>query len=526
LWKIGQGNGLLLRAAARDENSMIELPDFAPLRVTASSAAPTRALLDRVDHLLVVTASKGESALTRLPQGRQLATLLARTTRDDSGFASSRAGNTRATGLTATTFRATSTFAALTWAGKALRECLRDKPRSLAIALVGLETQAERRAAEALLAAAGAAAFALREFKSARKAEPRRLTTLHLLASHGAVGLDTARAWTLGNNVARWFTALPPNVLTAPAYRDAVTRLAKSRRIGCRFLSERDLRRLGAGAFLAVARGNATRDAGIVHLRYRPQGQTRGTLALVGKGVLFDTGGTNLKPFLGMLDMHTDMAGSAVALGTLLALAELDAPYGVDAWLAITENRLSADAYKSQDVVTAANGTTIQVIHTDAEGRMVLADTLAIAAREKPAVIIDYATLTGACVGALTERYSGVFSNRTAANALLHDAGAASGERVWPFPMDEDYDELLKSDVADIKQCAVENAGDHILGARFLSRFVPKTIPWVHVDLSAGQHKGGLAHIPTDITGFGVRVTLELLRSQAGPVELARRLTA
>ena len=171
---------------------------------------------------------------------------------------------------------------------------------------------------------------------------------------------------------------------------------------------------------------------------------------------MFDTGGTNLKPFTGMLDMHTDMQGSAVALGTLLALAELRVPFGIDAWLAITENRLAADAYKPQDLVTAVDGTTIQVIHTDAEGRMVLADTLALAAREKPALIIDYATLTGSCVMALTERYSGVFSNRIAANALLQQAGAASGERVWPFPMDDDYDELLKSDVADIKQCSAE----------------------------------------------------------------------
>jgi leucyl aminopeptidase len=158
---------------------------------------------------------------------------------------------------------------------------------------------------------------------------------------------------------------------------------------------------------------------------------------------------------------------------------------------------------------------------------MVLADTLALAAREQQAVIVDYATLTGSCVMALTERYSGMFSNRAAANALLQQAGAASGERVWPFPMDEDYDELLKSDVADIKQCSAENAGDHILGARFLSRFVPKTIPWLHVDLSAGQHKGGLAHIPTDITGFGVRLTLALLRSCTdGPDDLARRLAS
>ena len=121
--------------------------------------------------------------------------------------------------------------------------------------------------------------------------------------------------------------------------------------------------------------------------------------------------------------MHTDMQGSAVALGSLLALAQLEAPFAVDAWLAITENRIGPTAYKSQDIVYAANGTSIQVIHTDAEGRMVLADTLALAGRERPALIVDYATLTGACVNALTERYSGVFSNRTAANRLLDRRG-------------------------------------------------------------------------------------------------------
>jgi leucyl aminopeptidase len=221
------------------------------------------------------------------------------------------------------------------------------------------------------------------------------------------------------------------------------------------------------------------------------------------------------------------MQGSAVALGSLLALAELRVPYGIDAWLAITENRTAPNAYTSQDLVRAVNGTTIQVIHTDAEGRMVLADTLALAAREQPQLIVDYATLTGACVTAVTERYSGAFSNRAAANQLLVEAGTASGERIWPFPMDEDFDELLKSDIADIKQCNTESAGDHILAARFLNRFVPPSIPWIHVDLSAAQHKGGLAHIPTEITGFGVRLTIELLqRRAAGPADLAKRLSA
>ncbi len=505
---------------------MIELPHFSPLRATATKLPPNREALDRLDHLLVVAPRDDDSALARLPHGKRLATLRARAARNGDDFACSRAPNARATGLTVGTFAAERGFAALSWAAKAVRECLRDKPRSLGIALAGLRADAERAAAESLLAAAGAAAFALPNFKS-KTARAPRLGTVRVFGAREAIDLRSARAQTLGNNVARWFTALPPNMLTTGTYRECIEQIAKARGLSARFFGERDLKKLGAGAFLAVAQGNATRDAGIVQLKYRPDRTAGATLALVGKGVVFDTGGTNLKPFTGMLEMHTDMQGSAVALGTLLALAELGVPFGVDAWIAITENRLGADAYKPQDLVKALNGTTIQVIHTDAEGRMVLADTLALAAREKPAVIIDYATLTGSCVSALTERYSGVFTNRRPANALLERAGAESGERVWPFPMDEDYDELLKSDIADVKQCSVETAGDHILGARFLSRFVPKDIPWIHVDLSAGQHKGGLAHVPTDITGFGVRLTVELLtRTTAGPSDLARRLEA
>jgi leucyl aminopeptidase len=505
---------------------MIELPDFSPLRMTATSLAPTREALDRLDHLLIVSVRGNGRALARLPYGKQLAALLARAAKNGDDLASTRAANARSTGLTVGAFAARTRFAALTWAAKAIRECLRDKPRTLGIALAGLPDTDERTVAESLLAAAGAAAFQLPTFKSERK-QPAQLATLRLFGAPNGIDLEAARAQALGNNVARWFTALPPNVLTMAAYRKSIEEIAGARGIRTRYLREPDLQKLGAGAFLAVSRGNATRDAGILHLKYRPERGSQPSLALVGKGVVFDTGGTNLKPFAGMLDMHTDMQGSAVALGTLLALSEMRAPFGIDAWLAITENRLGADAYKPQDLVTAVNGTTIQVIHTDAEGRMVLADTLALAAREKPAVIIDYASLTGSCVGALTERYSGVFANRSSANALLQQAGADSGERVWPFPMDEDFDELLKSDVADIKQCSAENAGDHILGARFLARFVPKSIPWIHVDLSAGQHKGGLAHVPTDITGFGVRLTVELVtRTTGGPDELARRLDA
>lgn len=234
-------------------------------------------------------------------------------------------------------------------------------------------------------------------------------------------------------------------------------------------------------------------------------------VALVGKGILFDTGGTNVKPHRSMLEMHTDMAGSAVALATLGALARLKAPIAADAWLAITENRIGPRSYLPQEIVRASNGVTIQVIHTDAEGRMALADALALAGRTRPKLMIDFGTLTGTCVYALTERMSGLTTNEPRLLPTLLAAGHRSGERVWSFPFEADYDTDIESKVADVLQCSVEGKGDHILAARFLSRFVPEGTPWVHLDLSSALRSGGLAHIPTDVTGFGVRYALELL---------------
>jgi leucyl aminopeptidase len=332
----------------------------------------------------------------------------------------------------------------------------------------------------------------------------------------GTLDLRRTQATADAANLARHLTALPPNVLDVAGYRRALAILARRHGLGFKWYDEAALRRAGAGAFLAVSRGSPTRDAGIARLTWRPRGRAAAgaDVALVGKGIVFDTGGTNLKPHRGMLDMHTDMAGSAVALAVLTALATLKYPRPVDAWLAITDNAIGPRAYRPQDVLVAANGVSIQVIHTDAEGRLVLADTLALAGATRPRLLIDYATLTGACVHALTERMSGVFANRPALLQALGVAGGASGERVWPFPMDEDYDSDLDSSVADIAQCAVDGKGDHILAARFLRRFVPDDVPWAHLDLSSATRKGGLAHVATEETGFGVRLTLSLLLDQ------------
>ena len=501
---------------------MSDLPKLLRLKVSQSPRRPTRQILNSLEQVIVVVPEKPSSKLLgTIPHGSQLKRQLIRTGKP---IVESHLQNDNATGITLAIFAADSAFDQLTWARRVIASCQRTNPRTVGIFTAGLDSDRRTEALISLIAAAEAVAFRMPSFKS-KEERQLRLSSIKLLGCKSRIELKETRAESLGNNIARWFTALPPNKLDAHTYRKAIQELAKQYNIKFSFLNETKLKTLGAGAFLAVSQGNASRSAGIIRLSYRPNGQENPAVALVGKGILFDTGGTNLKPFKNMLDMHMDMQGSAVALGTLIALASLKVPYAVDTWLAVTENRISATAYKSQDIVCAANGTTIQVIHTDAEGRMVLADTLAIAAREKPTVMLDYATLTGTCVAALTERYSGIFSNRAAANQILRHAGVSSGERVWPFPMDSDYDDLLRSNVADIKQCSISGPGDHILAARFLSRFVPDSTPWIHLDLSAGQAKGGLAHIPSNVTGFGVRLTLELLRTHH-PMELAQQLSS
>ena len=503
---------------------MIDLPDFLPLKISRSAGRVTRRDIDALDQLLaIVPDSRASMTVPDLPKAALLRRLLARASSAGQPSATTRLENRRGTALTLARVKAGDTFSLLTQARKLVAEIGRNGASRVGVTIAGFSPQ-ERDAVEgALIRAADAASFDLASFRSEPAPRQPRLRSLKTFGPKSALTLEQMRRGNRGNNLARWLTSLPPNKLTAASYRAAAQAIAREYGLKFEFLDIGKLKRRGAGAFLAVAQGNATGDAGIVHLRYRPSRQAKPALALalVGKGILFDTGGTNLKSFQQMLDMHMDMQGSAVALGTAVELAAGGAPFGFDVWLAITENRISATAYKSQDVVVAANGTAIQVIHTDAEGRMVLADTLTLAAEPKPALIIDYATLTGACVAALTTRYSGIFSNRPGAVRELLAAGVDSGERVWPFPLDDDYDEPLKSEVADLKQCAIEGGGDHIYATRFLKRFVPDSIAWIHLDLSSGMHKGGLGAIPSDVSGFGVAYTLKLLADRH-PAELAQ----
>ncbi len=415
-------------------------------------------------------------------------------------------------------------FPLLERARRGAQAALAERPARLVVAAAGLEGGALEEALAAAARALLAASRSLPSYRRERRPPPRVRARLH-----GARALDLARleAEAEGNFLARRLATEPPDRLTPGALREEARRLARRHGWSFRFLGRRQLERLGAGAFLAVARADAADEAGIVHLRYRPRGAAASpALALVGKGVCFDTGGVHLKPARHMRHMHEDMGGAAVALGLLEGLTRLRCPHPVDAYLALARNLVGPRAYLPGEVVRTLDGTSVEIVHTDAEGRLLLADTLALAARSRPGLILDLATLTGACIYALGTRYSGAFTNRPAWHSRLLAAGRASGERVWPFPMDPDYDRALESEVADLKQCTLEGEADHILAARFLSRFVPRELPWIHLDLAAARAEGGLGAVPTAVTGFGVAFGLRLLLEEGLLAEAAQAARA
>ena len=520
---IGVSRKQVKQAAA---NSLI--PAGIQFKVTQAPGRLRKNALTKLDHLIVISANRPTPALWRdVPGLKSLQPRIRRLGKAAAGRAlRSTLGNstTVATlGLLPPTKGSVpfSAFSLLKFAGELVADAIADEPRSIGLIAHGLKAEEADRIVNALLLALGARVWQPPSFRKENR--PAQLKKVQLLGLQDEIDLDRVLAEIDGANLVRWLTTLPANKLTAATYRELLATLASKNGWDFEWLDEPALVKLGAGAFLAVSQGNATRDAGIARLRYRPAGKAdQPDLALVGKGIIFDTGGTNTKGATHMLDMHMDMSGSAVSLAVLQALTTLRSPLSVDCWLAITENRSGPSAYKQRDVITASNGVTIEVMHTDAEGRMVLADTLALAGKDKPKLMIDYATLTGTCVHALSERYSGIFSNRESLNELLTRVGRDSGERVWPFPMDEDFDDDLKSQIADISQCSSSGEADQILAARFLQRFVPEATPWIHMDLSAVTRKDGLGQMPGGYTGFGVRYSLALLLDRAADLhELA-----
>ena len=474
---------------------------------TVLSAAAAK----RVKYLLVVLP-KSATPDARAPYAATLEAVLARRKKKLADLVESPVTVDAAGALVAWVMSdpAQSVFERQTAMRKAVCSLLGENPAQITLAVYGDATQ-RHAAAELAVYTAWVNGEKLPERKKHNKNNDLRNIVVY---GHRALdGFAALRAQAEGNVLCRELTVLPPNELTPAAYRERVKALAKQHGWTREEYDFKRLRKMGAGAFCAVAQGSDERDAAIVHLQYRAPNAQK-TVALVGKGICFDTGGHNLKPARSMQGMHEDMNGSAVALGILLAATRAKLAVNIDCWMALAQNHLSPRAYKQNEVITALNGTTIEIVHTDAEGRMVLADTLTLAARStsgKPDLIVDFATLTGSMHVALGSRYSGIFatSEELARNALA--AGVQSGERVCAFPMDDDYDAALDSTIADVKQCTLDGEADHILAARLLQRFTDKR-PWIHVDLSAHSCKGGLGAVGTDTTGFGVAWGMALLR--------------
>ena len=397
---------------------------------------------------------------------------------------------------------------------KALAPLLAEQPSRLDVMLWGDEPWRRAVAADAAyVAAVNAPAMPSRK----RSDGP---VTVEQVVVHGAPDASVVAAVghvAAGNVLCRQLTVEPANVVTPATYRAEVRSLAAANGWTVREWNRARLERMGAGAFTAVARGSDHGDAAVVRLTYDGRSRGRGpAVALVGKGLCYDTGGHTLKTGTSMFDMHHDMNGSAVVVGALLAATRLRLPVRIDGWLAIAQNHLSPTAYTPNEVVTALNGTTIEVTDTDAEGRMVLADTLTMAAREQPDLVVDFATLTGAMWTALGSRMSGVLSNRPEWAQRAVALGDTVGERLVAFPLPADYDESLESTVADVKQCDhTTGKADHILAGRFLSRFVDDR-PWVHIDLSSVSHKGGLGAVAHEVNGTGVAWAVALLNHLTG----------
>jgi leucyl aminopeptidase len=384
------------------------------------------------------------------------------------------------------------------------------RARALELSELSVEVPAGNRS-ENTLAATEGLLLALYEYKryKSRNAKPLKLSTLRVDGDPDAV--RRAEVYARATCLARDLVNDPPSVCTPRYLARAAQGIAK-KGIGIKVLDEKQVRAAGMGGLVGVSIGS-DEPPRFVHLTYRAPG-ARKTVAIVGKGITFDSGGLCIKPADGMLNMKDDMSGAAAVIGVFSALAELRPRVNVHGIFAATENMPGGSAYKTRDVLRALNGKTMEIINTDAEGRLILADALSYASKLKPDEIIDLATLTGACVVALGPDISAIF---TASDALRNDllsCAKAEGEKLWPLPLENDYWDMIKSDVADMKNSG-GRWGGAITAALFLREFVEAGIKWAHLDIAGpALVESDKPYRPAGGTGVMVRTLLRYLEEQ------------
>ena len=387
--------------------------------------------------------------------------------------------------------------------------------RSVAHAFLAAEGVSATHAAHAAFGAV-LGAYRFDRYRTREKAEDKpRLASLRVLADDAQASRSAwpaLAALAHGVFIARDLASEPANVLTPPAFADRIEALA-SLGLEIEVLGPAAMTELGFGALLGVAQGSE-HEARSVIMRWNGGQADTAPIAFIGKGVTFDSGGISIKPAGGMEDMKWDMAGAGAVVGLMAALAGRKARVNVVGMVGLVENMLSGRAQRPGDVVTSHSGQTIEVLNTDAEGRLVLADVLwYVKERFKPRFMVDLATLTGAIVTALGNEHAGLFSNDDALADNLLAAGRGSGEALWRMPLGEAYDKLLRSEIADMKNIG-GRAGGAITAAQFLKRFVDD-VPWAHLDIAAmAWNSKDAPTVPKGASGFGVRLLDRLVASR------------
>jgi leucyl aminopeptidase len=370
--------------------------------------------------------------------------------------------------------------------------------------------------AEATAVGLIAGAWDFRELKTPPPAEDRRDVleeAVVLAGTPGAQrGVASGAAIGEGHSLARRLGMLPGNICTPDYLADTAREIAQRHGMTVTVLGRAEMERERMGSFLCVAQGTP-QDPKLIVLEHRRGPRDAKPIGLVGKGLCFDSGGISIKPAQGMEWMKFDMCGAAGVLGAMETIGRLQMPVNVVGLIGSTTNMPSGTAVKPGDVVQASNGKYIEIINTDAEGRLVLADVLAYAARYNPSAVIDAATLTGACVIALGHTATGVMGSDDALVQEVLDAAKRAGEPGWPLPLWDDYKELIKSDVADIKNSGGRPAGT-ITAALFLKEFA-ESYPWVHLDIAGTAYtESDLGTIPRGPTGVPVGTFVEFVRGR------------
>lgn len=377
------------------------------------------------------------------------------------------------------------------------------------------DSYSEEELAESFVTGFHLGIYQFNEFKTQERDKVTEIEELILLGEQDKQiqlignGLRTGKTVSEAVYLVRDLVNGPSNEVTPSFLAEKAKKIAKECGMGIEILEVSQAEAMGMGAFVAVAKGSQE-PGKFIALEYN-KGKGLETIALVGKGITFDSGGISIKPSENMERMKDDMSGAAAVLATLQAASRLQLPLHLVGIMPATENLPSGKAYKPGDILKTLSGQTVEVISTDAEGRLILSDALTYSLRYHPKAIIDLATLTGACVIALGDYVIGLFGNEDGLLKRVEDASSKTGERVWRLPLWDDYFEYLKSDAADFRNVGTRAAGA-VIGGVFLSKFVGKT-PWVHLDIAGpASIDKERPYTPRGGTGAGVRLLVQMLR--------------